>query len=140
MRAATSITAVLTIVGPAQVVDGDTLRLGGERVRLYGVDAPERDQLCGVASCGDVAKLQLTQFIADRPVTCEGSKRDRYRRLLATCTVGGRDLGSWMVRRGYAMAYVRYSSRYLTAETKARRERAGLWKDGFEVPENWRRR
>lgn len=129
----------MDVSGYAYVIDGDTLRIGEERIRLFGIDAPERDQRCGPAACGELARGHLQMIVLGRTVRCQGDDRDRYRRLIATCRVQGRDIGSRMVAEGWAMAYVRYSRRYLAAETRARRDRLGMWQWEVQSPEAWRR-
>src|SRR3979490_700256 len=95
-------------VGQASVVDGDTLEIHGMRIRLWGVDAPESSQLCrGEDSlqyrCGAKAANDLDAFIAGRPVNCMPMSLDRYGRTVATCSVGGADLGDWLVRNGFGL-------------------------------------
>ncbi|WP_425905436.1 thermonuclease family protein [Nitrobacter sp. TKz-YC02] len=80
-----------TITGQASVVDGDTLEIHGQRIRLSDVDAPESDHLCrGDDSlqyrCGAKAANELARFIADRPVSCKGVDIDRYKRVVAVCS------------------------------------------------------
>src|SRR6266700_1575495 len=92
-------------VGQASVVDGDTLEVHGTRIRLWGVDAPESSQLCRGADsylyrCGAKAANDLDSFIARRPVNCTPVAEDQYGRTVATCSVGGADLGEWLVRNG----------------------------------------
>src|SRR5262245_44703814 len=91
-------------VGQASVVDGDTLEIQGTRIRLWGIDAPESSQLCrGEDSsqyrCGAQAANDLDAFIARRPVNCSLVNLDPYRRTVGTCSVGGTDLGEWLVRK-----------------------------------------
>ena len=124
--------------GIARVIDGDTIVIGGTHIRLEGIDAPETDQTCGrrpsgTWPCGAAATVALTQRIGGQPVSCLPRGRDRYRRMLATCSVDGHDLNAWMVRRGYAWAFVRYSRRYLGEEAAARAEGLGIWQ-GDAVP------
>jgi endonuclease YncB( thermonuclease family) len=131
-----------TFTGPARVVDGDTLAIGGERIRLQGIGAPEIDQVClddkGLLwRCGIVACDRLIQHIGARPTFCLTSGKDIYGRWLATCTVDG-DLGAWLVAEGLALAFVRYSHAYVADEAVARNARKGLWAGAFVVPWDWR--
>lgn len=138
------------IRGPARVVDGDTLNMSGDRVRLWGVDAPELRQQCqspeGPIPCGVVSRDHLERLIAGRDVECEVRDRDRYGRLVAVCEVPGAvmilpdlDLGEAMVEEGMALAYRKYSTDYVDEEDSARMDRRGLWAYEFEAPEDYRR-
>ena len=132
------------VTGPARVVDGDTFSVGAERVRLWGVDAPEGRQVCqndqGQSyACGDVARDQLVGLIGGRAVRCEVRDRDPYGRAVARCLAGSTDLGEAMVRAGWAVDYVQFSrGGYASAEAEARRGRRGLWAGRFETPSTWR--
>ena len=80
-----------TIAGRASVIDADTLEIAGERVRILDIDAPESRQPCQSIDgaewrCGQSAALAVSDWIGARPVICETSKRDRYRRWLWRCT------------------------------------------------------
>ena len=90
--------AVLPAHDQARVIDGDTLIVKGERVRLHGIDAPEREQVCLNAngapySCGQAAAARLRKEISSNKVGCDALYHDVYRRQVATCTVNGNDLG-----------------------------------------------
>lgn len=132
------------VTGTARVVDGDTFSIGAERVRLWGVDAPEGRQVCQNAqgqgyACGDVARDQLVGLIGGRAVRCEVRDRDPYGRAVARCLAGATDLGEAMVRSGWAVDYVQFSrGAYASAEVEARRARRGLWAGRFETPSTWR--
>ena len=96
------------LTGQASVIDGDTLEIHGTRIRLWGVDAPESSQLCrGDDSlpyrCGAKAANDLDAFIARRPVSCLSVTLDQYGRTVVLCSVGGIDLGEWLVRSGIAL-------------------------------------
>ena len=139
-------TRPIEIRDPApRVVDGDTLDMAGQRVRLQGVDAPEAAQACRQASghryrCGDRATEALRARIGTGPVLCTIESRDRYNRAVSTCyTADGTDLNAWLVRQGYALAYRRYSTKYVPEEDQARAARAGIWADEFVPPWAWRR-
>jgi endonuclease YncB( thermonuclease family) len=116
--------------GRVSVVDGDTLELHGERIRLAAIDAPEACQSCernGTSwPCGRRAAFALADFVGARPVICRWRERDRYRRPVATCTVGGIDLGGWLVEQGWALAFRRHGLTYLAQEDRARTARRGL--------------
>ena len=127
-------------VGQASVVDGDTLEIHGIRIRLWGIDAPESSQLCrGEDSlqyrCGAQAANDLDAFIARRPVNCSPLSLDQYGRTVATCSVGGNDLGEWLVRKGLALDWPQYSKgRYGSAQRDAERADAGIWKGSYVEP------
>lgn len=125
--------------GPVRVIDGDTLEISGERVRLFGIDAPEHDQRCTDAAgrpwaCGTRATEALRDLTRGRAVRCSGEEQDRYGRLVARCTVAGRDLGAAMVHDGMAFAYRRYSRDYVGAEEQAKAAGRGIWAGAAENP------
>jgi endonuclease YncB( thermonuclease family) len=121
------------LVGQASTIDGDTLEVHGTRIRLWGVDAPESDQLCrggdsNLYRCGAKAANDLDSFIARRPVNCTPVGEDQYRRIVATCSVGGADLGEWFVRNGLALDWPHYSKgKYASAQRDADRSGRGMW-------------
>ncbi|MCY3754817.1 MAG: thermonuclease family protein [Alphaproteobacteria bacterium] len=132
-----------TISGEARVIDGDTLAVAGRRIRLHGIDAPETRQTClrhgRRWACGKAATRAMRRLVGRDPVRCEVRARDRYGRSVAACFAAGRDLQRELVRQGLALAYRRYSVRYVPDEDAARRERAGLWSGEFTEPWRWRR-
>lgn len=126
------------LIGIASVIDGDTIEIHGKRIRLSGFDAPERGRQCTDAS-GNIVRvyqttsLALDRFIAGRTVTCATAGEDDYARVVATCSVGGTDLGAWMVENGHAWDWPKYSrGRYAPQEAQARAEKRGLW--GLSCP------
>ncbi len=135
--------ALADVAGVASVIDGDTIEVHGQRMRLHGIDAPESRQLCRLDGkpwqCGKDAANALADKIAHRPVTCEDLGRDRYKRIIARCTVAGEDLEKWMVANGWALAYRRYSLDYVDEETDAQATRRGIWASEFVRPWEWRR-
>ena len=137
------ISCLPALADTARVIDGDTLVLDGERIRLHGIDAPEMKQTCqrdGVTwLCGKEARKALAEWIGNRDVDCVGDKRDRYGRLLAHCSVDGEDIGEWMVSRGLAVAYTRYSYEYQRAEHQAKSAKLGMWAGEFQKPWDWRK-
>ena len=135
------------LAGTAHVVDGDTLDVAGQRVRLIGIDAPEGRQVCQRDGrpwrCGDDAKDTLESLVATRAVTCDVKGHDRYRRALAACAAGGVDVAREMVSLGMAVAY--YPARgvrgpaYDDEEAEAEAAQRGLWGAAFVRPDEWRR-
>ncbi len=133
-----------TVTGKPYVTDGDTIKISGERIRLEGIDAPERNQRCKDASgksygCGLVSTAALRAKIGRNSIRCEGTTRDRYGRFLGICYLNELDLNGWLVRNGYALAYTHYSRRYVSAEREARENGRGLWTGEFVAPWSWRR-
>ncbi|WP_212742883.1 thermonuclease family protein [Sphingomonas sp. 2SG] len=137
-----ALAALASIVGSARAIDGDTLRIGATRIRLYGIDAPELHQLCGRGSrrnpCGRTAADALGRAVEGRTVTCMPMDVDRYGRTVAVCRSAGRDVGEELVSRGLAVAYRRYSTRYVGTEDVAHTKRLGMWSDVFQPPAEFR--
>lgn len=121
------------VSGPARLIDGDTIDIAGHRIRLEGIDAPEKAQRCPADEgrtwdCGEAATRRLSSLIAGRDVTCQVVEKDRYDRLIASCHAGQTDLNRMMVVTGSAWAFVKYSNRYTAEEARARASGAGIWK------------
>lgn len=141
---APTVTDTVPLVGQASVIDADTIEIHGQRVRLAGIDAPESDQLCRDADsnryrCGQKAANELAAFLAQRPVECIQVDRDRFRRVVAVCTVAGIDLADWLVRRGLALDWPRYSGGdYADAQKEAERAEKGMWAGSFVKPWDFR--
>jgi endonuclease YncB( thermonuclease family) len=133
------------ISGVPRILDGDTVAIGGTRVRLEGIDAPETDQICLDArgarwACGIESRDQLVSLIAGQAVKCVSSGADRYGRALGTCWHGAKNLNAEMVEEGWALAYVQYSKAYVTNQERARTRQVGLWRGAFIAPWDWRHR
>ena len=81
------------IEGPARIVDGDTIDISGQRIRLNGIDAPESRQTCIMDNqlwrCGEAATEALRRLIGNSPVRCEDQGSDRYGRMIGQCYVQG---------------------------------------------------
>jgi endonuclease YncB( thermonuclease family) len=131
------------LTGRATVIDADTLEIRGTRIRLHAVDAPESSQPCFVGDdavrCGQRAANALDGWIAGRTVACIGRDVDRYGRTVATCSVGGEDVGRWLVRNGHAVAYRDYGDDYVCDEAEAAAAKRGIWASVFVEPSQWRR-
>lgn len=127
-------------------IDGDTLRLDGESIRLSGIDAPEKQQACFLRGeywpCGLNALYALKSRVNGHSISCKVTSSDKYDRILAECFVEGQrqSINQWLVSEGWAVAYRQYSDRYVLFEWKARLFRKGVWRSQFEMPWVWRRR
>ena len=143
------------ISGIPKVVDGDTIHINNYKFRLEGIDAPEMRQQCKKESfkisffigftfykdysCGRVSKVKLANKINTSEIKCISSSKDRYKRYIATCFKGKTNLNQWMVRNGFAIAYRRYSKKYVPDEVFAKENKLGLWQGKFMEPEKWRK-
>ena len=100
------------LTGKPRIIDGDTIVIGDQRIRLHGIDTPEAKQTCQRHDgteyrCGDMATFALAELIEKHWVTCRGDTTDRYGRLIGTCFTGPLNLNAEMVRQGWALAYPR---------------------------------
>ena len=125
-----------------KVIDGDTIHIGKLKYRFSGIDAPEMKQLCKKEGkevlCGVLAKNALIEKINNSPVTCKIEEVDRYKRLIAECFVREESLSKFLVKNGYAVAYRRYSMKFVDDENYAKENNLGLWSMTFEYPWKYR--
>jgi endonuclease YncB( thermonuclease family) len=130
------------LVGQASIIDGDTIEIHGQRIRLFGIDAPEHDQLCEASGaqyrCGQQAALALADQIGKQTVDCVPRDVDHYGWVIAVCSVAGEDLNAWMVRGGWALAYRHYSTAYVPDEDAAHPAGDGIWRGTFDALWDWR--
>jgi micrococcal nuclease len=130
-----------------EVIDGDTPRIEGSKqsIRLFGVDACEKDQTATnrsgeIIKCGDPAEAALQEWTAGKTIRCEIRNYDRYQRALAVCgTEQVSDFSAALIRQGLAVAY-RYRKQavwpeYGRIEERAKRQKAGIWAYSFD--EHW---
>jgi endonuclease YncB( thermonuclease family) len=99
----------MEVAGPARVVDGDTLEIGTQVIRIHGIDAPEASQLCqlpkGTWDCSGAAVNVLRAMTEGREVRCAGLEMDQYGRLIARCATDEvPDIGAKLVLSGLAWA------------------------------------
>jgi|TARA_B100001094_G_scaffold293239_1_gene312984 endonuclease YncB( thermonuclease family) len=132
------------ISGVPNITDGDTIKILNKRIRLHGIDAPEKKQICIKNSkeynCGKEATTVLFKKTKAKRVTCKvQDKLDRYKRYIGVCFVEDVNLNRWMVRNGYAVAFRRYSKDYIKDENYAKKNKLGLWSGTFIHPEKWRK-
>jgi endonuclease YncB( thermonuclease family) len=135
-------------IGQASVIDGDTIQIHGQRIRLWRIDAPESDQLCrdeesNHYQCGRLAAKALAALFVTiaRPVSCSPTGHDRYRRTVAVCFLGqpGPDIGKWLVASGFALDWPQYSKgQYASDQRGAEKAERGIWRGSFVEPWKYR--
>jgi endonuclease YncB( thermonuclease family) len=127
-----------------KIVDGDTIHLNGEKIRFSGIDTPELKQTCKknkeIVYCGILAKKLLIKKISKNQVKCVSEGKDQYNRTLAECFVKNLSLSSFLVRKGYAFAYRKYSKKFIVDEDHARLNKIGMWSMDFEYPWDYRKK
>tara|TARA_B100001250_G_scaffold120217_1_gene102012 strand:- start:525 stop:998 length:474 start_codon:yes stop_codon:yes gene_type:complete len=132
-----------TIVGKPKVIDGDTIHIKNNKIRLHGIDAPETKQTCKIDSqdwfCGKQSTDELKKIINNQRVKCIVNDIDIYNRYVAICSISGINLNQWMVKNGWAIAYRYYSTDYILEEKYARDNKLGIWKSEFLKPYQYRR-
>ncbi|WP_440910616.1 thermonuclease family protein [Candidatus Pelagibacter sp.] len=141
------------ISGFAKVVDGDTIKINSKKIRLYGIDAPEKKQKCKKIyltisfmsftkdyMCGEISTQKLIKKINKQKLNCNILDVDRYKRLIGECFKRNINLNSWMVSNGYAVAYRKYSKKYVSDEINAKNNKLGIWQGKFEMPWDYRRK
>ena len=140
------------ISGIPKVIDGDTIMINKNKIRFYGIDAPEKKQLCvrnylklsffsfqKKYHCGEISERKLKKLIKNKNIKCFVEGKDRYKRKIAECYRDKLNINSWMVRNGFAVAYTKYSNKYLIQEVQAKQEKLGIWQGKFEMPWDWRK-
>ena len=140
------------ISGIAKVIDGDTINIKNNKIRLFGIDAPERKQQCQKPwlsisfltfkknyQCGKISTNILKNKINNKFIICKSTNKDRYNRFIAECYKDKKNINRWMVLNGYAVAYRKYSKKFVSQENLAKKEKLGLWAGTFEMPWDWRK-
>ncbi|PJC19089.1 MAG: nuclease [Zetaproteobacteria bacterium CG_4_9_14_0_2_um_filter_59_191] len=126
-----------------RVIDGDTIEVNHEKVRLYGIDAPEMGQPCtrnnSPYDCGRASKEHLEFVLTGATVNCRKKGKDKWGRFVAECTADGEDISHMMVRHGWALAYREYSTAYVSDEEFATSNKLGMWSKEFSIPSEWRK-
>lgn len=131
------------------VVDGDSLEIKNQRIRLYGLDAPEYDQSCVLNNktkynCGLEAKTHLESLVIRGRLKCVEESIDRYGRSVCECFVTERDTGivynlnEEMLKKGWAISYYTKKKSYMEAEKSAKKRKVGVWQGRFMRPELYR--
>ena len=120
------------IEGKAIIIDGDTIHICKNKIRLHGIDAPEIKQTCKIEdkiwNCGIESSLALKKLILDNNIICVVTDIDRYKRYIAECFINNQNINELMVRNGWAIAYRYYSLDFIYEEEIAKNNKAGILK------------
>ena len=129
-----------------KVVDGDSLEIGGRRIRLLEIDAPEYKQYCFDSGhkkydCGKESRRYLDDLLKKRAykVQCKKLDADRYDRELSECFAEDININLAMIEAGWAVTYRTNNPLYLEAEKQAKASKKGVWQGKFMRPEYYRR-
>ena len=128
-------------INPVKIIDGDSLEIGSNRIRLIGIDAPEYNQYCKKDNkkydCGKESIKFLKQLTSSQIVKCDVHDKDKYDRFLCTCYVNNININAELVKNGHALAYI--DSNYHTEEQAAKINKKGLWNSQFMHPRLFRK-
>jgi len=128
------------LLGRATVIDGATLEIDGQTVRLLDIEVPALTQLCkdGTGAdyaCGQRSSQSLAELLKQREVTCDWSNLDAQGRRLGRCGVAGQDAGLWLVGQGWAVPDRNCKCEtYRAAAEHAKAQKLGLWAGAFALP------
>ena len=133
-----------TIFGIPKIVDGDTIHIGKNKIRLHAIDAPETKQKCIKNKiewdCGLQSTKFLKKLVGNNKIECITNGRDKYNRYIGVCYKNNIDLNSKMVVNGWAIAYRYYSLDYIKEEKIAKSKKIGIWSGEFEEPYLFRKK
>tara|TARA_Y100000591_G_scaffold228020_1_gene199038 strand:+ start:239 stop:772 length:534 start_codon:yes stop_codon:yes gene_type:complete len=143
---------ITSITGYAKVTDGDTIKINTFKIRLDGIDAPEKKQKCKRPYleiftfifyedyfCGQKSTEALIKKINNQKITCKISDVDYFKRLIGECFKTKINLNAWLVSNGHAVAFRKYSKMYVSNEIIAKQEKRGIWQGKFEMPWDYRK-
>lgn len=127
----------------SKVQDADSITISNTSIRLQGIDAPELGQDCldntGQAyPCGKYAAGILREMILGKSVRCEVTGMDSYQRTLAICHRGGVNLNKYLVAKGWAVAFEKYDTQFVSTQRMAKLNKKGLWQGDFVRPDSFR--
>ena len=143
---------ITSVSGFAKVTDGDTIKIDTFKIRLDGIDAPEKKQKCKRPYliifmftfyedyfCGQKSTEALIKKINNQKIVCKISGVDYFKRLIGECYKKKTNLNGWLVSNGHAVAFRKYSKKYVPEEILAKQEKKGIWQGKFDMPWDYRR-
>lgn len=135
------------INGKARVIDGDSIKVGGKEIRLYGIDAPEYKQKCldknnQEYDCGIISRDFLVNLIHQKQVECLYAQKDKYDRFLSKCFINQKSVNEEMISNGMAVIYNfnESSPKMDKLEATAKNNQIGIWQGSFELPKDYRKK
>ena len=146
--------AEIIFAGYVKVSDGDTIKISKYKIRLHGIDAPEKKQICQRPYlnlvffslyedyfCGEFVTNKLKELIENKLIECRvNDKKDFFGRYLGVCYKNNLNINQWLVENGYAVAFIKYSKDYVKFEEIAKKNKAGIWAGKFLMPWEWRKK
>ena len=146
--------AEIIFAGYVKVSDGDTIKISKYKIRLHGIDAPEKKQICQRPYlnlvffslyedyfCGVFVTNKLKEFIENKIIECRvNDKKDFFGRYLGVCYKNNLNINQWLVENGYAVAFIKYSKNYVKFEEIAKKNKVGIWSGKFLMPWEWRKK
>lgn len=132
------------VYGSVRVVNGDTLIMYNNYFRLFGIDAPESNQMCADKygssyNCGREAAKWLKNWIGDTELECHVVRQNTKGDMEGTCSYGPYDIGAALVNAGWAVANTQVTDIYYPYEIQAKENNRGLWEGKFYKPWDWRK-
>lgn len=132
--------------GLTRVIDGDSLKVGDNEVRLFGLDAPEYKQTCfdkenEEYNCGQISKKFLYDLANNKEVICYYAQKDIYNRFLGQCYLGEVSINEEIVKNGMAVIYdyKTSSAKMDELESAAKASKIGIWQGSFQLPKEYRK-
>lgn len=132
--------------GIVKVIDGDSIKVDSNEVRLFGIDAPEYKQTCFNAenaeyNCGQVSKWFLFNLANGKQATCYYAQKDIYNRFLSKCYIGETSINEKILENGMAIIYDYKTSdeKMDKLEAKAKTSKIGVWQGQFQLPKEYRK-
>ena len=146
--------AAIIFAGYVKVSDGDTIKISKYKIRLHGIDAPEKKQICQRPYlnlvffslyedyfCGEFVTNKLKELIENKLIECRvNDKKDFFGRYLGVCYKNNLNINQWLVENGYAVAFIKYSKDYVKFEEIAKKNKVGIWSGKFLMPWEWRKK
>ena len=146
--------AEIIFAGYVKVSDGDTIKISKYKIRLHGIDAPEKKQICQRPYlnlfffslyedyfCGEFVTNKLKELIENKLIECRvNDKKDFFGRYLGVCYKNNLNINQWLVENGYAVAFIKYSKDYVKFEEIAKKNKVGIWSGKFLMPWEWRKK